>query len=481
MNDNIEYNERSQADTADRITPEVADALRAARNELARLRAETWESITIEDEPGVRILVDGADDAEIRRLDRLIAQSDAALAPQHAKALCDTCTTPVDCACRDARVCDYPDAQGTPEQTGDALEGFTAAQLPDSAEPHVPDELRRLPNELRALYDTENPQTWGMTLAAEYIERIVANASYDSKATSVPQELQRLRTALHSICAKMRALHENNPGGHVECFVVRDIADEARALASAPPESALPYVPEEKTHNGPTDPNRVYVNGWNDCRKAILSAAPSDADNDPRSRSQTLTRVVPGEVRHKLADELHDAILARDERYGCLDWGTINDIVERTLATAASDSGVPYIPEIPRLPEQWRRNPPRNAQDCAYDLDAALASAPAVPSEWKQPAWRPIDTYPTDQGVYRDGTRAWLWHETLGVVWGFMDDQPSGFRCDLYRKHHREWVRVAHGVTAARGLRYWMPRAPEMPEPPSQAAPTNPTNEREKE
>ena len=165
---------------------------------------------------------------------------------------------------------------------------------------------------------------------------------------------------------------------------------------------------------------------------------------------------------------------------------------EAILRRHLTASGVPYVPEeVRRLVETIRQRAKEEdeqshslyGEDCdaaihrarsaayeedADELESALAAAPA--DGWQQPAWRPIDTYPKDDGRYRNGTRVWLWHEDLGVVWGFMDDLPSGFRCEVYRKHRGEWVRAAYGVKTAKKLHYWMPAAPAMPKPPIAAA-----------
>jgi uncharacterized protein YfaT (DUF1175 family) len=99
--------------------------------------------------------------------------------------------------------------------------------------------------------------------------------------------------------------------------------------------------------------------------------------------------------------------------------------------------------------------------------DADRLAALEQRMSWQQPAWQPIDSYPKDQGIYRNGTQVWLWHEDLGVCWGFMDDLPSGFRCEAMQLHQGRWVVRDQGVKAAKKLRYWMPRAPSMPEPPA--------------
>lgn len=77
--------------------------------------------------------------------------------------------------------------------------------------------------------------------------------------------------------------------------------------------------------------------------------------------------------------------------------------------------------------------------------------------QWTQPEWQPIETYPRQDGIWRNGTRVWLWHENYGVVWGFMDDLPSGFRCELHKLYKDGWRNVTFGVRpadAARELRY---------------------------
>jgi hypothetical protein len=122
---------------------------------------------------------------------------------------------------------------------------------------------------------------------------------------------------------------------------------------------------------------------------------------------------------------------------------------------------------------QWRHTDHTHGYVCGdvpiarlVQIVEAYRARQRVPDEWQQPEWRPIDTYPKEQGIYRDGSRVWLWHEDLGVCWGYMDDLPSGFRCEVFQLHHGTWVVRDSGIKAAKKLHYWMPRAPTMPEPP---------------
>jgi phosphoglycolate phosphatase-like HAD superfamily hydrolase len=59
--------------------PTLYAALERATAELRQMRDELWESITVEDEPGFRVVAAGEDESEIQRLDALIADCEAAL------------------------------------------------------------------------------------------------------------------------------------------------------------------------------------------------------------------------------------------------------------------------------------------------------------------------------------------------------------------------------------------------------------------
>lgn len=85
--------------------------------------------------------------------------------------------------------------------------------------------------------------------------------------------------------------------------------------------------------------------------------------------------------------------------------------------------------------------------------------------QWIQPEWQPMSTYPRWSN---DPQYVWFWHEDLGLMYGYIMEEPSGIQVHIGFSYHTEFGIYSHRDTRFDGLIYWMPRA---------GFPSGPTNE----
>lgn len=77
--------------------------------------------------------------------------------------------------------------------------------------------------------------------------------------------------------------------------------------------------------------------------------------------------------------------------------------------------------------------------------------------EWVEPEWQALESYPRHANT---PVKAWFWHDSLGLMHGYICELPSGTRVGIEPSHAGTVGIHSHADARYRGLRYWKPKAP---------------------